>query len=108
MMFSHLVLASLSSIFRKFSINLLSCRLKSPPMKSYPIDAAELMSFDDFEFVASPRGLEHISQTTLADEFSYVHAGQCHVLTIFVGVVVELFCRGVTFVDLPRTTPPVL
>lgn len=80
MMFSHLVRASLSSILRKFSINLLSCRF----MSSTFVAGGVVVSFN---FVlARPRGLWQISQTTLADEFSYVHAGHCHILTIVLPV----------------------
>lgn len=50
-MFSHLVRASLSSILRKFSINLLSCRFMSSAFVVGGVD-------DSFAFVlAKPRGL---------------------------------------------------
>lgn len=73
MIFSHLVRASLSSLRRKFSINLLSLRLKSTEKFSLVIVPSyrnATISFDDFELLAKPRGLEQISHTTLADEFS--------------------------------------
>lgn len=65
------------------------------------------MSFDDFELLfAKPRWLEQISHTTLADEFSYVHAGQCQILTGIVTVVFgPMLCRFVMLVDFPITTP---
>lgn len=83
MIFSHFVRASLSSIFRRFSISLLSFRLRSKGL-STSLLVAEPQALKlpaDFNPLASPRGLEQISQTTLADEFSYVQAGHCHVFT---------------------------
>lgn len=72
MMFSHLFLASVSSIFRKFSISLLSWRFHSlVSFASKPPDDIKLFKlFAAFRLVASPRGLEQISQITLAREFS--------------------------------------
>lgn len=48
-------------------MSLLSWRLKSLVTSSA---VAKLRSFDDFELFARPRGLEQMSHTTLADEFS--------------------------------------
>lgn len=108
MIFSHLLRASLSSFLRKFSINLLSFRLRSTDVSItlFPSNRIVVISFEDLELFAKPRGLEQISQTTLADEFSYVQAGQCQTLT---GIVTEVFgptlCRFVIFVVFPIMTP---
>lgn len=120
MIFSHLVRASLSSIFRKYSINLLSFRLASiieifialpPPPPPIPVTlppaAADVeASCDDID-VTKPRGLEHISHTTLAEEFSYVHAGQCHVFIAAAAAAAEapLLCLLLILVVLGKTAP---
>lgn len=53
-------------------MSLLSLRLKSTEcsLVIVPSYRNELMSFDDLELFAKPLGLEQISHTTLADEFS--------------------------------------
>jgi hypothetical protein len=74
MIFSHFMRASDSSICLKFSMSLLSSRLSS----SRRLAPAGWLSTAVFLFIEL-RVDEQISQTTLAELFSNVQAGQCQV-----------------------------
>lgn len=110
-MLSHLESASLSSTLLRFSISLLSLRLKSTFFSLLiMLLSPAIPVIEGLRLLISPRGLTQMSQTTLAEEFSNVQAGHCHTLLAVdsIEVLKLLLCRFEIMPVFDKFTAPVL